>query len=105
LEKGGSSPCCGRETMASCVGKTSIRKEIGMRPGATNSDASTTRRDWRDLKPGDVIRFATGWYEVFDAYPIARDTVLVKLAITPGNPGTPGRIETHRVRGAAGSRA
>lgn len=55
--------------------------------------------DWHDLKPGDVIRFATGWYEVFDAYPVAKDTVVVKLIIAPG------QTETHRVRVNAGSMA
>lgn len=66
---------------------------------ATEWPANTTQRDWHDLKPGDVIRFATGWYEVFDAYPIARNTVLVKLAIAQN------RIETYRVRVGADSKA
>ena len=60
---------------------------------------NTTQRDWHDLKGGDVIRFATGWYEVFDAYPIAKNTVVVKLIVAPG------RVETHRVRVSAGSKA
>jgi len=57
------------------------------RPNAENS----TQRDWHDLKPGDVIWFATGWYEVFDAYPSDHDTVTVKLIVG-------GHIETYRVR-------
>lgn len=60
---------------------------------------TTTQRDWHDLKAGDVVWFATGWYEVFDAYPVAKDTVLVKLIVAPG------QIETHRVRVNAGSMA
>ncbi|MBN1510470.1 MAG: hypothetical protein JXB13_00510, partial [Phycisphaerae bacterium] len=39
------------------------------KPNAKN----TTQRDWHDLKPGDVIWFATGWFEVFDAYAVGRD--------------------------------
>ncbi len=69
----------------------------------TKTANSTTQRDWHDLKPGDVIRFATGWYEVFDAYPVAHDTVLVKLAIRA--PKCPTAIETYRVRTKAGSQA
>ncbi len=57
----------------------------------TKTANSTTQRDWHDLKPGDVIRFATGWYEVFDAYISSRDTVTLKLIINF-------RIETYRVR-------
>jgi len=53
--------------------------------------ANTTKRDWRDLKPGDTVRFATGWYEVFDAYPISEDTVKVKITVD-------GHIETYNVR-------
>ena len=70
-----------------------------MRKSDNNHEETTTnQRDWHDLKPGDVIFFATGWYEVFDAYPIAKDTVVVKLI-------TRHRIETHRVRVNAGSKA
>ncbi len=54
---------------------------------------TTTQRRWHELKPGDIILFATGWYEVFDAYPVAGDAVIVKLIIP-----TPRRIETYRVR-------
>lgn len=60
---------------------------------------TTTQRYWHDLKAGDVIHFATGWYEVFDAYQVAKNTVVVKLIIAPG------RIETYRVRVGAGSQA
>ncbi len=60
-----------------------------------NDDQSTTQRDWHDLKPGDRVFFATGWYEVFDAYPTGQDTVKVKLIVN-------GRIETHRVRTTGG---
>ena len=56
-----------------------------------NDDASTIQREWYDLKPGDVIRFATGWYEVFDAYPSGYDAVTVKLIIDD-------HIESYRVR-------
>ena len=65
----------------------------------TRNDATTIQRDWHDLKGGDVIFFATGWYEVFDAYPVAKNTVLVKLIIAPG------RIEAYRVLVSAGSKA
>ena len=51
----------------------------------------TTQRPWHDLKPGDRVWFATGFYEVFDAYPVSQDAVLVKLVID-------GRIESYRVR-------
>lgn len=62
------------------------------------NDAKTTQRNWHDLKPGDVIFFATGWYEVFDAYPIARDAVRVNLVID-------NRIQSYRVRVGTGSKA
>lgn len=55
------------------------------------NDANTTQRDWHDLKPGDVIWFANGWFEVFDAYPSDYDTVTVKLIIDR-------HTETYRVR-------
>lgn len=60
---------------------------------------TTTQREWHDLKPGDVIYFATGWYEVFDAYLASGSTLLLKLIIR-----TQGLtfIETHRVRIATG---
>jgi hypothetical protein len=74
-----------------------------MRTNHGNNDANTTQRHWHDLKPGDVIFFANGWFEVFDAYPVAKDTVLVKLAIRA--PKRPTRFETHRVRVSAGSKA
>ncbi len=61
------------------------------------TNLNTTTRDWHDLKPGDVIFFATDWYEVFDAYPMSHDTVVVKLIIH-------GCIETHLVRVGAGSK-
>lgn len=61
------------------------------KPNAKN----TTQRDWHDLKPGDVIWFATGWFEVSDAYPSSRDTVTVKLIVD--NAYTC-HIETYRVR-------
>ena len=62
------------------------------RPNAENS----TPRDWHDLKPGDVIWFANGWFEVFDAYPSDYDTVTVKLIVRA--PKCASLIETHRVR-------
>ena len=67
-----------------------------MQTNDKNNDANTTQREWHDLKPGDVIFFANGWFEVFDAYPVAKDTVLVKLAIRAAK--APTRIETYRVR-------
>jgi hypothetical protein len=39
------------------------------------------QRDWHDLKPGDVVWFANGWFEVFDAYAVGPDTVKVKLIV------------------------
>ena len=51
----------------------------------------TTQRPWHDLKPGDVVWLATGFYEVFDAYPVSQDSVRVKLIVD-------GRIESYRVR-------
>jgi hypothetical protein len=57
------------------------------RPNAENS----TQRDWHDLKPGDVIWFANGWFEVFDAYTVGRDIVKVKLVVD-------GHVEAYNVR-------
>ena len=62
-----------------------------MKPNVKN----TTQRDWHDLKLGDVIWFATGWFEVFDAYPSSRDTVTVKLIVDNANTC---HIETYQVR-------
>ena len=42
-----------------------------------------------------MIWFATGWFEVFDAYPSSRDTVTVKLIVD--NAYTC-HIETYQVR-------
>ncbi|MBP7946075.1 MAG: hypothetical protein KA191_08395 [Verrucomicrobia bacterium] len=71
-----------------------------MRKNEKNHDeTTTTQRDWHDLKPGDVIFFATGWYEVLDAYPVAKNTVVVKLALDEH------RFQTYRVRVSAGSKA
>lgn len=67
------------------------------------NDQNTIQRNWHDLKPGDVIFFATGWYEVIDAYPVAKNTVLIKIAIR--GPKAPTMIETHRVHVNAGSQA
>ena len=66
-----------------------------MRKNAKNDDLKTTQRDWHDLKPGDVIWFANGWFEVFDAYPSGHDTVTVKLIVD--NAYTC-HIETYNVR-------
>jgi len=63
------------------------------------NDATTIQREWHDLKPGDVIRLAGRWDEVFDAYPIAQNTVIVKLTIARG------QIQTHRIRVNAGNKA
>ena len=69
-----------------------------MKKATKRNAKNTTQRDWHDLKPGDVIWFANGWYEVFDAYPSSCDTVTVKLIAS-------GRIETYRVRVNADSKA
>ncbi|MBI1373341.1 MAG: hypothetical protein GC159_11475 [Phycisphaera sp.] len=66
-----------------------------MRNAPRNNDESTIQRDWHDLKPGDVIWFAKGWFEVFDAYASNYDTVTVKLTVD-------GHIETYRVRTSGG---
>ncbi len=78
-----------------------------MKKAAKRSVKNTTQRDWHDLKPGDVIWFATGWFEVFDAYPSSRDTVTVnaakqcrRLTIPMVHPVTPfmdviARIDAH----------
>ena len=58
----------------------------------------TTQRPWHDLKPGDRVWFATGFYEVFDAYPVSQDSVRVKLLVD-------GHIESYRVRVWPGSMA
>lgn len=60
------------------------------------TNQTTTTREWHDLKAGDQVFFATGFYEVFDAYPIGRNTVLVKIKIRGHK--APTLIETHRVR-------
>jgi len=58
-------------------------------------DETTTQRPWHDLKPGDIVWFATGWFEVFDAYAVGYDTVTVKLIVD--NAYTC-HIETYTVR-------
>ena len=62
-------------------------------------NARTTQRPWHTLKAGDTVFFATGWYEVLDAYAIAKNALLVKLALDEH------RIQAYRVRVAAGSEA
>ena len=69
----------------------------------TSKNAQTITRQWHDLKPGDTVKFAGKWHEIFDAYPIAKNTVIVKLIIR--GPKAASRIETHRVRVNAGSKA
>jgi hypothetical protein len=59
------------------------------------NDGNTIQRDWHDLKPGDVIWFANGWFEVFDAYAVGRDTVKVKLIV---DNACTCHIETYNVR-------
>ena len=49
------------------------------------------QRDWHTLKPGDVIWFANGWFEVFDAYAVGHDIVKVKLIVD-------GHVEAYNVR-------
>ncbi len=52
---------------------------------------NTTKRDWHTLKSGDVVWFANGWYEVFDAYAVGRDIVKVKLIVD-------GHVESYNVQ-------
>lgn len=52
---------------------------------------NTIQRPWHALKGGDVIFFATGWYEVFDAEVVGRDIVKVKLIVD-------GHVEAYNVR-------
>jgi hypothetical protein len=59
---------------------------------------NTVQRNWHDLKPGDLVRFATDWCEVVDAYPVNENTVKVKIKVD-------GHIETYNVRASASSRA
>jgi hypothetical protein len=56
-----------------------------------HSAKTTTQRDWHDLKGGDVIWFANGWFEVFDTYAVGRDIVKVKLIVE-------GHVESYNVR-------
>jgi len=70
-------------------------RRYAMKKTTKRSVKNTTQRDWHDLKPGDVIWFATGWFEVFDAYASSRDTVTVKLIVD--NAYTC-HIETYQVR-------
>ncbi len=55
------------------------------------NEESTTQRAWHTLKPGDVVWFANGWYEVFDAYAVGRDIVKVKLIVD-------GHVESYNVQ-------
>ncbi len=52
-----------------------------MRDNTPDDGQNTTQRDWHDLKPGDVIWVADGWFEVFDAFPGGDDTVTIKLIV------------------------
>lgn len=54
-----------------------------------HEEATTAQRDWHDLKSGDVIFFATGWYEVFDACMVTMNTMVLKLLVD-------GHIESYR---------
>lgn len=67
-----------------------------MNTHARPNDENSTQRNWHDLKPGDVIWFATCWHEVYDAYPSAPGIVTVKLIVRAAK--CPARIETYRVR-------
>ena len=68
---------------------------------------NTIKRDWYTLKGGDVIWFANGWFEIFDAYAVGYDTIKIKLHI-PACRGrgftAPEHIETYNVR-TTGSKA
>jgi len=82
------------------------RKERTMNTNRNNAE-NTTQRDWHDLKPGDMIWFANGWFEIFDAYAVGYDTIKIKLHI-PACRGrgftAPEHIETYNVR-TTGSKA
>jgi len=65
----------------------------------TTTKRNSIKRDWHDLKPGDVIWFANGWFEVFDAFPSGSETVTVKLVVD--NAYTC-HIETYQVRTSGG---
>lgn len=54
-----------------------------------------TRRQWHTLKPGDMVWFANGWFEIFDAYAVGRDIVKVKLIVD-------GHVERYNVRTTGG---
>ena len=71
--------------------KKRIRKIYEARQ-AELAAATTVERDLWDLKPGDVIWFVTGFFQVFDAYPVSQYCTVVKIFDAAG------RIETHRFR-------
>ena len=71
--------------------KKRIRKIFEKRQ-AELAAATTVERDLCSLKPGDVVWFETGFFEVFDAYPISQYTCVVKIYNATGD------IETHRFR-------
>jgi len=71
--------------------KKRIRKIFEKRQ-AELAAATTVERDLCSLKPGDVVWFETGFFEIFDAYPISQYTTIVKLLTASGE------IETHRFR-------
>ena len=73
----------------------------------TTEQTNTIKRDWYTLKGGDVIWFANGWFEIFDAYAVGCDIIKIKLHI-PACRGrgftVPEHIETYNVR-TTGSKA
>jgi len=71
--------------------KKRIRKIYEARQ-AELAAATTVERDLWDLKPGDVIWFVTGFFEVVEAYPVSQYCVVVRIY------GEADRIETHRFR-------
>ena len=77
--------------------KKRIRKIYEARQ-AELAAAETVERDLCSLKPGDVVWFATGFYEVFDVYVANPYTTVLKL-IMPACRLLPEHIETHRIRG------
>ena len=75
--------------------KQRIRKIAAARQAELEA-TETVEREMTSLKPGDVVWFVTGFFEVFDAYPISQYTMIVKLLTTSG------RVETHRFRTVPG---
>jgi len=63
--------------------------------------ANTVVRNLSDLKPGDVVWFATGFYKIHAVYTASPFTTVLKLII-PACRLLPRHIETHRIQGDGG---